>query len=735
MFRSGRGRIAAGVWLCALSWCSNAEAADAANESTPPADARPVQLEPVEVKDKPWLFNRETRYSHLLPEVDGTQITVTKKATVEKLDQQPTVIDNNQRELFVRVPGVVIAEQQNPLQLNLNYRGIGNPQESEYVLSLQDGIPIPLDWIGYPTQYYLPIPQTIDSIQLVRGGSGLLYGPQPQPVIQYISVAPNPDRAFSGTTEQVGGSDGLFSSFNRVSGTTHGLGYLADYAHRESSGQRDNGDYDVNAGDLRLSYAIGSHQKIGFDFHAYSVESGLPGFLTINQFKANAGQGTTPLDREWTDRYTGLITYENKFSERGLVVAKLWTGTTELTTRADTYAASGTATAATLTQQRFYYTGLDLRLLQRWARGNAFSIGVTGYNSRSPWTVYNTPNTNVGQNDHSGTLNYYNDSTTKYGAIFAENVFRFGRFHVVPSARFEHEEIGVQEKTASAAHTGPLVNGTTYKNVPLFGIGLGNDFGHGNETYLNIAQGWRPVRYRDIASNTSRLAGSNAPDPTKYVTYEAGVHGWPRTGLFYDISVFQVNTKNRIESQSSGVNQTVNVNSGNARSRGIEAELDYDVLRLFPSVSQGMHLTTFVNASLLNAKIVQSTTLENGPGSPTLADNTPAYAPHYVVKSGVTWRQDGLFKLSLTEQTTGSQYWNDSNQARVAGGVVTSPARLPQYTVVDLSGEYLFLPHVRLLGGVYNLTDRTYYSRVFFANAGIEPANGRTFNAGVAIDF
>lgn len=105
------------------------------------------------------------------------------------------------------------------------------------------------------------------------------------------------------------------------------------------------------------------------------------------------------------------------------------------------------------------------------------------------------------------------------------------------------------------------------------------------------------------------------------------------------------------------------------------------------------------------------------------------------MKSGVTWRQDGLFKLSLTEQTTGSQYWNDSNQARVAGGVVTSPARLPQYTVVDLSGEYLFLPHVRLLGSVYNLTDRTYYSRVFFANAGIEPANGRTFNAGVAIDF
>ena len=147
-------------------------AAPAHAEDAPPAApaTAEVRLEQVEVKDKPWLYNRETRYEHSLPEVDGATITVTKKTSVEMLGDAPTVIDNNARQLFDRLPGLNLAEQQNPLQLNLNYRGIGNPQESEYVLSLQDGVPVALDWIAYPTQYYLPVPQSIDSIQMIRGG-------------------------------------------------------------------------------------------------------------------------------------------------------------------------------------------------------------------------------------------------------------------------------------------------------------------------------------------------------------------------------------------------------------------------------------------------------------------------------------------------------------------------------------------------------------------------------------
>ena len=88
------------------------------------------------------------------------------------------------------------------------------------MLLMQDGIPSELDCIGFPTVYYLPVPQTIGSVQMIRAGSGLLYGPEPQPVINFVSRAPALTRPVTGTTERVGGSDDLFSSFNAISGTS-----------------------------------------------------------------------------------------------------------------------------------------------------------------------------------------------------------------------------------------------------------------------------------------------------------------------------------------------------------------------------------------------------------------------------------------------------------------------------------------------------------------------------------
>ena len=110
---------------------------------------------------------------HLLPEVQGTAITVTKKATVIKLDQQPPIENNNDQDLFIKAPGFLITEQHTPGQFNFSYRGLGNPQESEFTLVLRDGLPLMSDWIGFPTLYYLPLPQSIKEIQFIRGGSSI----------------------------------------------------------------------------------------------------------------------------------------------------------------------------------------------------------------------------------------------------------------------------------------------------------------------------------------------------------------------------------------------------------------------------------------------------------------------------------------------------------------------------------------------------------------------------------
>lgn len=696
-----------------------AEPAGADNIVAPASSPRAPK--PVVVDARPWLYNKQTREAHSLPEVDGPQITVTKKTSVELLDAQPTIIDNHERELFDRLPGIVLAEQQNPTQLNVAYRGLGNPQESEYVLLLQDGLPLELDWIGFPTTYYLPVPQTLSAVQMLRGGSGLLYGPEPQPAINFLSRQAGAATPLAGTTEQVGGSNGLFSSFNRVSGTSGRWDYLADFSHRAADGERANGGYDLDAGDLRLGYRLDDRQSLQFNLHAYDLTSGLAGLMSHAQFQADPERSTTPADRLATSRYTAALTYRNRFSERGEFVQKLWTGYTDLRTRSDSYAGAELAPqGATLSQQRFHYTGLDGRLVEHWGRGNALTVGYTAYGSASPWNEFLDPgNPYVSPYDRGGIPFYAADRKTRYGAVFAENVFRFPGFHVVASARLDHEELSIEE--TAAPH--PNLVGSTYrKDVPLFGLGVGNDFGRGNETYLNVSQGFRPLRYLDIASPFSNFSTTNNPDPTRYLTFEGGVHGWPVPGLYYDASLFQVNVRDRIESRAYSQTETVDVNTGDTRNRGLEFEISYDVLRLGTGAPD-RHLDLFLNGSFLDAQFTRILV-------PGQVGKTPAYAPHYVVKAGATWRADRRFKVSLIADAVGAQFFQDSNVA-VAG----TPAQIPAYFVADLSADWTFANRWRLLGGVSNLGDRRYYSRVFLFGGSLEPANRRAGYLGIAYDF
>ncbi len=311
----------------------------------------------------PWLFNHRTRYAHSLPEISGTQITVTRKTTVVHLDALPPIVNNQPRQLFDQMPGLVLAEQQNPVNLNLSYRGLGHPQESEYIRGMQDGIPMEMDGIGYPTLCYRPNFQSIEQVQMIRGGSGLLYGPEPEPVINFLSRPSG--KKTEASTEQVFGSDGLYSTYSALSGPAGRWDYRADFSHRLSRGPRANGDDTVNQGDLALGYHFSRGHRLSLAVQAYALQSGMAGLMSGAQFRGNPDPTSTPDDWDWAHRYTAVLTYHDQLDPSSLFVQKAWGGDQDLVTRADTGAGTGTgiATGATLARQRCHYTGLDARFL------------------------------------------------------------------------------------------------------------------------------------------------------------------------------------------------------------------------------------------------------------------------------------------------------------------------------------------------------------------------------------
>ena len=112
----------------------------------------------------------------------------------------------------------------------------------------------------------------------------------------------------------------------------------------------------------------------------------------------------------------------------------------------------------------------------------------------------------------------------------------------------------------------------------------------------------------------------------------------------------------------------------------------------------------------------------------------PAFSPRYLVRAGLNWREDHHYKVALSWLSVASQYFQDSNQpAFPTDPARFIPAKVPQYTVADLSGDYWITDHVRLLAGVSNLTDHRYYSRVF--SNGIEPGLARSYYAGASFEF
>jgi Fe(3+) dicitrate transport protein len=84
-----------------------------------------------------------------------------------------------------------------------------------------------------------------------------------------------------------------------------------------------------------------------------------------------------------------------------------------------------------------------------------------------------------------------------------------------------------------------------------------------------------------------------------------------------------------------------------------------------------------------------------------------------------------------------SQFFQDSNLPILQGAtsIVATQARIPGYTVLDFAGEYTVAGRFRVLGGISNLTDRRYYSRVFISRGLVEPARSRMFNLGLAYDL
>ncbi len=677
----------------------------------PPASKK-VQLEEVVVTAE------EVRQGPSLPDVEETRIYAGKKTTAAVLNRQPEVQANNFRQAFAQLPGLLVAEQTVPSHANLNYRGVGDPHETEYLLVLKDGIPIVSDWFGYSTLYYHPPVEAIQRVELIRGGSSLLYGPQPGPALNYVTYLPPADRMLTARTQHVFGSDGLYGLYNTVGGTSGRLGYLGYFTRRRSDGARPNADYEVMTGSAKLVWAASEHERWIANVDVYTSESGEAGRLSLSQYLANRDFARTPNDRIWIERTMPSLTYEHEFSDDTLLVAKTWAGYQDRFTRRQT------GSATNLDEQEFSFLGTDTRLRhlwEAWGSQQATTAGFVMYASDSP----RSRKRGAEPKATTGPTRFELDRRTIYGALVAEQLLRLGRLSVVPAFRLEL--IGMKAQELSNVEVArPLITDSYTSAVPLGALGLGYDLGDAHELYANVSQGYRPREYDDLVNPTS--SGQQAPsdlDESRTWTYEFGLRGAPTSWWAYDTSYFLIDYDNFIETRDLGSGNSERSNSGRAIYQGFELANDVDLIGFYDAMAHTEHgkpwgrLSLYSNLSVLNAEFVS--------GSNDGRD--PAFAPKYLVKTGLVYDWHDRVKLSLGGQLVGDHYWQDSN---AAGSVGTT--KVASYMVWDLAAEAtLYQDWVRLIAGVNNLFDEDYYARI--RSDGIEPAARRRYYLGFSVTF
>lgn len=658
--------------------------------------------------------------------VEGTKIYAGKRATVIDLDALPKVQANNYRQALASTPGLLFSEETTPL-VSIGYRGLGEPHRFQFMQVLKDGIPIHADPFGYPEAYYTPPLDVVDRMEFIRGGGGLMYGPQPGGVFNYVTYMPRRDKAFGFRSQNIYGTDNLFSSYTAVDGTYGDWGYYGYYNHRSSEGFRNwNSDYRLDGGNVKLVHTISDDTRLIFSVDLYEEEHGEPGGLTAAAFASTPEMTTKLHDRFRLKRYAASAELQHKIQEDTELSVRAWGGYYQRWSKRQNLAPGQAAFGAVpgaatnnIENQQFYTFGVEPRIRHDWeAWGNkhTLSAGMHFYYCQSP----RVDQRGFLADAESGNVFLDSDRETLYGSMFAENKFTFGKFSITPGFRLEMIKQDVQTRNFAPA-SGLFVNEVRKSEMdiqPLFGLGIAYDLGNESSIYANVSQSYRAAVFQESIVAQPGAIATDA-DPGLTWSYEIGTRGRPVKWLTYDTSVFLIDMDNRFGTvTTAGVTRLTSV--GRSINYGWDGTLDIDLIGLADrltgrgEVQRSSSLNFYVNASILEAELYGGS---NDGGS-------PQYAPDYMIRTGLIYKHGDRVKVGFLGTLVADHNAQDNSNPTFD---------IPSYMTWDLTAEVKVHENFSVMAGLNNVFDESYYARV--RPDGIDPAYGRNFYLGGEVRF
>ena len=599
-------------------------------------------------------------------------------------------------EALRKVPGVNARDEEGfGLRPNIAMRGL-NPTRSTKITLLEDGLALAYAPYGDNASYYHPMVDRYERIEVLKGASSLMFGPQTiGGVINYITPAPR--QAFGGYVQGVLGN----RDFNNEKITLGGGGFNLDFGHKQGNGSRDNTSHKLDDLNIKYSTQISNQQIITVRGNLYTEYSQQTySGLTQAEFD-NFGSSYNPFKNDYfeakrtglslshdffIDDHTNLITsvYYSKFERDWWRQASTTTDTQcgFVTSRANGVAISPDTCNSIQGRLRNYETwGIEPRITVTHSLGEFQAGARIHFEEQNRKQINGTSPT-----ARSGTLAENNLRNTSAYSGFIANRFDIEKFTITPIARYEsikaqriNELTGVSGETSVYAFTPGI--GATWnpnKNMTIF---------------TSLHKGFAPPRVEDLVGSTGTATDVEKENSKNF---ELGLRSQPMTGVSVQAAYFR-NTYDNLIAVGSIAGGSIPLSQGKALFEGLELAANIDFAN---GIFSRLALTWLPTAEQTEAFSNVSTGAVVGSQG-----KRQAYSPENTLTAAVGYGFDA-FKFEIEAQYIGSQFSDFANT--VSPDTTGQLGEIAAYTVWNASINYQY---DKALSGFItgkNLMDKTY---------------------------
>lgn len=697
--RATRAAAAAVTACSGLAWASAVGAQTPAGPAPAPARQQQaqaagdtaVELPPVEVVGD-WLGDASERAVRTYP---GARTVLPEQALRETGAR-------NLEDALRQVPGVRVQDETGTGTLpNFGVRGL-NPARSERAQVLLDGVPVALaPYTGTGLSLFPITMQTIDRVDVVRGGAAVRYGPNNVGGVINLISRPIPTTPSFTLGEQLTIADRtgnvLADTYLRAGGlVTPNLGLQLQFnALNGDSFRAHSGTEAYNLlldGDWRVSDTA----RLQGRFQYYHVDQELPGALTPRAYKQDRFQSQRPFDAFRGETWRGSVTYTQRLGDAGEFS---WLTFGHLSDRTFTFAEpfDPARPAATVSNspRSFAVVGTEPRFSWAVSPGGVDQVLTVGarYVREGVDFIVDQRTLRTGRTVRQRDWRFDTDA---YAAYASDTVKLLGgRLQVTPGLRYEFVDTAFRDRV-----TGQASSNTGGELLPGLDVG----FQWTDEVFLfaNVHRSLRPPQVAQVTR------GGDVGAEVAW-NYEAGARFFPAPGLDLTATAFRFDFGAQIEFERTTQRF---LNLGETRHQGVELEANWRPAAL-PGAAFRLAYT-YVDAEQRSGQF---------------AGKRVPFASEHLLSLGANYRA-GPYSLGAAGFYQSSAFTDAANT--VAEDATGTVGKIPGYWLVNLRLARDFeMANGRTLTAalaVNNLLDQDYYFRgVDTSPVGRVPGPGRAF--------